>query len=84
MTIDGRPTFIRRLERSDQRYQECPRNRLLHLNVEDLAVGLTTLVFEDARPESWFLAASFHVDWQSEKLPSSVPARSREFTGFTD
>jgi hypothetical protein len=52
--------------------------------VEDLAVGLTTLVFEDARPESWFLAASFHVDWQSEKLPSSVPARSREFTGFTD
>jgi hypothetical protein len=40
--------------------------------------------FEEARPESWFVAASLYVDWRSEELPSILLAGSPEFTGLTD
>jgi len=40
--------------------------------------------FEEARPESWFVAASFYVDWRPEELPSILLAGSPEFTGLTD
>jgi hypothetical protein len=40
--------------------------------------------FEEARQESWFVAASPYVDRQSEELPSILLAGSPEFTGLTD